>query len=217
MEKSIESIWKEGFLKKEALVAPKINDLYNQKSLHLIDRFKRRFQINFWYVIGLALLHLTLGIIAGVPLIGIFLFFLFVPLIIKSQKSWQSLKQVDKSRNSYSYLTSFYQWLQNSMAGFGRIYQFFYPLYTVGLILAIFFTGFFEVFLGDTLFNTIMNDPDIGRTTFWPVLFALPLLMVVWGAAFYSKRIYREDVRAVYGGLTHRLKELIADMEELRN
>ena len=28
MEKSIESIWKEGFLKSDALVAPKLNDLY---------------------------------------------------------------------------------------------------------------------------------------------------------------------------------------------
>lgn len=216
MEQSIESIWKEGFLEKEAMIAPRVNDLYNQKSLHLIDRFKRRFKINFWYVIGLAVFHLALGIIAGVPLVGIFLLLLFIPLIIRSQQSWKSLEQVDKSDNSYGYLTSFYGWLQNSMAGFGRIYQFFYPLYALGLILGVLFTRFFEVFFGNTLFNTIMNDPDIGRTTFWPVLLALPLFMMVFLAAYYSKRIYREDVQAVYGGLMRKLEELIADMEELR-
>ena len=29
MEKSIETIWKEGFLEKDVLLAPKLNDLYN--------------------------------------------------------------------------------------------------------------------------------------------------------------------------------------------
>jgi len=40
MEKSIETIWKEGFLESDALVAPKLNDLYNQKSIHIVDKFK---------------------------------------------------------------------------------------------------------------------------------------------------------------------------------
>ena len=44
MEKSIENIWKEGFLKSDALVAPKLNNLYNKKSIHIIDKFKRRFK-----------------------------------------------------------------------------------------------------------------------------------------------------------------------------
>ena len=46
MERSIENIWKEGFRKSDALVAPKINNLYNQKSIHIIDKFKRMFKIN---------------------------------------------------------------------------------------------------------------------------------------------------------------------------
>ena len=46
MEKSIESIWKQGFLENDAMVAPKLNNLYNQKSIHIIDKFKRMFKIN---------------------------------------------------------------------------------------------------------------------------------------------------------------------------
>ena len=46
MEKSIESIWKQGFLDNNAMVAPKLNNLYNQKSIHIIDKFKRMFKIN---------------------------------------------------------------------------------------------------------------------------------------------------------------------------
>ena len=40
MRNSIEEIWKEGFLNEKSLVAPKINDLYNQKSMDLIDKMK---------------------------------------------------------------------------------------------------------------------------------------------------------------------------------
>ena len=46
MEKSIETIWKEGFLNQDALIAPKLNNLYNKKSTHIVDKFKRMFRIN---------------------------------------------------------------------------------------------------------------------------------------------------------------------------
>ncbi len=41
MDKSIETIWKEGFLRGDALVAPKVNDLYAQKSRHIVDKIQR--------------------------------------------------------------------------------------------------------------------------------------------------------------------------------
>jgi len=54
MEKSIENIWKEGFLKNDALVVPKINNLYDQKSIHIIDKFKRMFKINLIAIVFFA-------------------------------------------------------------------------------------------------------------------------------------------------------------------
>ena len=36
MTKSIETMWKEGFVKEEQLIAPKINDLYNRKLSYYI-------------------------------------------------------------------------------------------------------------------------------------------------------------------------------------
>ena len=50
MERSIETIWKEGFLKSDALIAPKLNDLYNQKSIGIVDKFRRMYRMN---IIGL--------------------------------------------------------------------------------------------------------------------------------------------------------------------
>lgn len=216
MDRSIESIWKEGFLNKNALVAPKINDIYNRRSLHLIDRFQRTFKINYIYVIALALLHLGIGIIAGVPLVGLFLCILFIPLIITSRKRKARLSQIDKNVNSYLYLKSFHHWLEESISAFSKIYRIFYPLYFLGLILGVLFSSFFEIFLGDTLINTILKDPDIGLTTGWPIFWAAPLIILLILVAIYSEKIYQKDLESIYGGMIRRLEELIRDMEALR-
>ena len=216
MDKSIESIWKEGFLNKNALVAPKINDIYNRRSLHIIDRFERTFKINYIYVIALAILHLVIGIIAGVPLIGTFLLLLFIPLIIASRKSKASLSQIDKNVNSYLYLKSFHHWLQESISAISKVYRFFYPLYFLGLILGVLYTSFFKLFFEDNLINTILKDPDIGLSTAWPIFWVTPLVILLILVAVYSKKIYQKDLEAVYGGMIRRLEELIHDMEELR-
>jgi hypothetical protein len=46
MKKSIETIKKEGFLKSDALVAAKLNNLSNQKSIGIVDRFKGMYKTN---------------------------------------------------------------------------------------------------------------------------------------------------------------------------
>ena len=46
MRKTIEATWREGFLDPDALVAPKVNDLYTRKSTHIVDRIQRLQRIN---------------------------------------------------------------------------------------------------------------------------------------------------------------------------
>ena len=65
MEKSIETIWKEGFLKSDALVAPKLNNLYNQKSKHTIDKLMRMGEINLVAIMIGAFSILVGSIFAG--------------------------------------------------------------------------------------------------------------------------------------------------------
>ena len=215
MDHSFEHIWKQGFLKEDALVVPKINDLYNQKSIHIIDKFKRRFKLNYAYVVVLALFHLILGILGGVPLIGVYLFALFIPLLVNSKKYQKRLSTLNKGDSSYRYLKSFQNWLQESIKSLSRIYQYFYPLYFLGLILAVLFTDFFKLFLDDTLINTVLNDPDIGWSSGWPMFWVVPLIIMLVLSFVYSKKIYQSDLESVYGGLLRKLNELITDMEEL--
>ena len=82
MEKSIETIWKEGFLKSDALVAPKLNDLYNQKSKHIIDKFKRMFKINLIAIVAGSFVVLVASFIVGIPYMGVSLFVLLNVLVI---------------------------------------------------------------------------------------------------------------------------------------
>ena len=73
MERSIENIWKEGFLKSDALVAPKINNLYNQKSIHIIDKFKRMFKINLIAIIVFSFVFLIISFFVSIKYYFFFL------------------------------------------------------------------------------------------------------------------------------------------------
>lgn len=59
MLKSIEAIWKEGFLKNDALLAPKLNNLYNKKSIDIVDKFKRMYEINRIGIVAFIILPMS--------------------------------------------------------------------------------------------------------------------------------------------------------------
>ena len=81
MEKSIENIWKEGFLKSDALLVPKINDLYNKKSIHIIDKFRRMFKINLIAIVVFSFVFSIVSYFVGIPLMGVIFFFALIVLV----------------------------------------------------------------------------------------------------------------------------------------
>ena len=104
MEKSIESIWKKGFDDKDALHAPRINDLYNRKSIHLIDRFKRMFKINFIAVAVGAILLLIVSYLVGILYMGIGFMLIALSILFINYKQSKYLEKIDNSLDSYRYL-----------------------------------------------------------------------------------------------------------------
>ncbi len=101
MEKSIESIWKEGFLESDALVAPKLNDLYNQKSKHMVDKLMKIGKMNLVAIMIGAVIILISSIIAGVPFVGVLMFLLLTWVVIYGKKQAGRIKEIDKSLSSY--------------------------------------------------------------------------------------------------------------------
>ena len=63
MEKTIEKIWKEGFLKEDELAAPRINNLYGRKSKHIVDNLMSTVKKNILGIFAGALILLTVSVI----------------------------------------------------------------------------------------------------------------------------------------------------------
>src|SRR5687767_144440 len=129
MKNSIEVIWKEGFLNEKSLVAPKINDLYNQRSKHLVDKMKRMYKINLIALVILAIVfpiwYYFLGVVwQGV---GISMLMLFTGWYSLRQK--RNIKTLDHGSTSLDFLKSFDILLKEALLKGEKVLRFTYPLY----------------------------------------------------------------------------------------
>lgn len=217
MEKSIENIWKEGFLKSDALVAPKINDLYNQKSIHIIDKFKRMFKINLIAIVVFSFLFLIFSYFAGIVSMGIIFFVTLSILVIINKKLLNSLEKIDKGESSYEYLKSFNQWLKKQITINKRISTFLYPIIFMSFILGFWFKDVNGTLLGERLMNKVLiNFPDVYLINGIPLIGIVILIVVLALLAFFGSRIYKWDLYMVYGRVFKKLDELLTDIEELK-
>ena len=212
MEKSIETIWKEGFLQRDALIAPKINDLYNQKSRDIVDKLSRMFDINLKAIVGGALAIFVISAFAGAPLLGGLIFVLFLALVLYGQREARKMKAIDKGLSSYEYLVAFQEWRVEVMGRFTRIYRFFYPAFFLTFVLALWHSK-----IGDKAVPKILGDnPDLWLIGGVPAYFAFGVIGFAILLSVFAGPIYRFDMWTVYGPAFKKLEEIIADMEELR-
>lgn len=213
MEKSIESIWKEGFLKSDALVAPKLNDLYNQKSKNIVDKLVKIFKINLWGILALAVVFWLFAYFGGVPIVGTLFFILFLVLIAFGKLEMNKMGELDKSVSSYEYLKSVDNWLKVVMAGYIKIYRFIYPALFILTIVGVWFSNW-GIIISEKLLN---KYPDL------QLLFGMPVYLLGFIAfisillSVFTGPIYRLDMATAYGRVFGKLAEMLADMEELRN
>ena len=208
MENSIEMIWKQGFLNESSLVATKVNDLYNRKSIQVVDRIKQRMKnyrkVSFgiiiftpvaYYFMGAFWYGLTFSIIA-----------LFI--IRYTGKVISTIKTLDQGTNSYNYLKEFDRLLDDILAKFEKIARFTLPLYIL-----IGHAGLWASWHKLGLIAIMQKRHPNVDIEFWAlvylVIFTLPFVL-------FPVKIYRIELRAVYGRLRTKLKETIAEMEKLK-
>ena len=212
MKKSIESIWKEGFLESDTLIAPKLNDLYNQKSKHIVDKFKRMYKINLIVIFVSTVLMLVVLTLVGAPYFGVFVFLLFNSLVVIGKKELNKLEEIETGANSYQYLKAFDAWLKGLISDFTLIYRFFFPLFFLGSFLKFWFSS-----EGETFFNNIIkNNPDIYLIFGLPLFWFLGVLIFAVLLGGFGGVLFKIDMKLGYGRIMKKLKNLIADMEELR-
>lgn len=200
MKKSIEAIWKDGFLSPDALLAPKLNNLYDQKSKLVIDKFNRRFKINLRAIVVGSIIVLAVSFFIGIPVMGILLFFIANAIVIINRKLQKELPEIDVQTNSYQYITAFDYWLKKQLAINSKLARIYYPLIFLSVVLGLWFSSDFQNMTGRPI------------PIFW-----LPGILIIAGIlSYFGGVIYKWDVNMVYGDILKKLDEIIADMEELR-
>lgn len=213
MEKSIETIWKEGFLSEDLLVAPKINDLYNQKSMSIIEKIKRMMRINIIAIVILSLVVLIWWYFLDVFYIGVLVFLLLNAFALFAKKQMDRMREVDQAASSYDYLKSFQGWIRTSMDNNTRVMRLFYPMMFLAAMATTWFSNDNESVLTEFFANRF---PELAAWAGIPVVLLVAVFTVAAVMAFFADKIYRLDVNLVYGQVFKKLDEIILDMEELR-
>ncbi len=217
MERSIEKIWKEGFLENNALVAPKINDLYNKKSNHIVDKFKRMYKINLIAIIIFAFVVLPLSFVTNVPYMGIPMFFLFIAIVVINRRVGIGLEKIDKSQNSYQYLNSFNLWINDLISLNTKLSRYLYPYVFLSMLSGFWFGGFGGNTPGQEFVNQLVLDyPNTYLIFGLPLFGILGVLFVMGMLALFGGQISKWDLNLVYGRILKKLDVLLGEMEELR-
>ena len=218
MERSIENIWKDGFLKNDALVAPKVINLYNKKSIHIIDKFKRMFRINLIAIVVFSFAFLVVSFFVGIPIMGVIFFSTLMVLVFINKKLLNGLEKIDKGENSYEYLKDFNNWVEMQVSLNKRMSRFLYPVIFMSIVLGFYFKDAEGMFLGERLINQqLIHFPDMILIFGIPLIGIITVVIVIVLLAYFGARIYEWDLNIVYGRIFRKLNELLKDVEELRN
>ena len=212
MKKSIETIWKEGFLKKDALVALKINNLYNQKSIHIIDKFTRMFKINLIAIFAFSFLVLGLSFFIKIPVFGVLMFIVLNAIVIVNRKLLKGLNEIDKNVNSYQYLKAFDNWMKVQILRNMKMSQIIYPYIFLTVLAGFWFSSNFQ-----EIFTETLGNHQIYFLKGIPVFWVLGILSITGVLAYFGGVLYKLDLKIVYGRVLKKLDSLLIEMEDLRS
>ncbi|GAA3582175.1 hypothetical protein [Snuella lapsa] len=210
MENSIETMWKDGFLNSDALIAPKVNNLYDKKSLHIMTKFKKMFSKNIWGILIVSFLLFIGAYFLGALLAGSIVLTMMLYVAYTAYNDLKDLKKIDKGQSSYLFLRSFKDWIELSIERYGKMYRVVYPILILTFYFGIWFSDSFMGFrekVGEH--SNLVFGLHLGSTI---LVLTFALLMSI-----FSKVIHRKDVKTIYGGIINKLDSSLAEMEELRN
>jgi hypothetical protein len=212
MKKSIEIIWKEGFLNEKSLVAPKINDLYNQKSMHLVDKMKRMYRINLIAIVIMAIVFPIMDYFMDIVWQGVATSMLLLLTVWYSIWQRRSTKTLDHGANSLDYLKSFDRSLKDTLSKNEKILRFSYPLYFL-IAMSMIYSAWNKGEITSKMYQKFPDIIFIGSVPLFALIIAGVATILMY---YFSGRIYRWDVRLIYGRVFRKLEETIAEMEELK-
>ena len=200
MENSIETIWTKGFLKEEALVAPRINNLYQKKSGLLIEKLKSTYRTDNKSIIPMAILAVIGFGVAGHLLTGLYIMTLMIGMFFLNRQKLASLERISIETSSYEYLLEYREMFLKLKTFYTRLLGFGLPVAGIA--------GYLLFFWNTPLLHDFLQLKPI---YILGILIGVGLLLSIIGVL-----AYRLSLKVVYGRFIQKLEEMIADMEELR-
>jgi hypothetical protein len=213
MTKTIEATWREGFLNPDALVAPKVNDLYVRKSTHIVARIQRMQRINeIAIVIGMPIMWALLAV-SGIPYTGPIICAAWVGLIVV-RRQFPHITRFDApvSVDSYQYLKAFQRWLTNRLAWGRRVQGHLYAVTFLALAIGIGASA-----AGQALNRAIVvSVPDIRLVNGVPLILIVIVAAITLVVDLLGGVLFDFDVSTVYRNVFRKLDQMVTEMEELR-
>lgn len=180
------------------MVAPRVNDLYNRKSIHLVERLKRRLRLNLIIILILAVLFPVMGFLMQVIWQGVAASVLLFLTAGYNKRQIDRIKTLDQGATSFDYLRSFDRWIKDVLARSVKITRFSYPIYFL---------------IASSIVWSVWNEQTAGELTVAGGIIVAMATLVVF---YFSDRIYRWDVHLMYGRVFRKLERTIAEMEKLK-
>jgi hypothetical protein len=212
MKKTIEATWREGFLNPDALVAPKVNDLYTRKSRHIVDRIQRMLRINeIAIAVGAPIMWVLLSAV-GIPYTGAILWTALMGLIVIRRLYIVKFDAPANTLDSYHYLKAFHGWLTDRMARSKRVQR---HLYAVTFLAVAIGVGASEI--GQLLIRLVVeSNPGVLLVNGVPVVLIAGVVATAIVVDLLGGVIFDFDVNTVYRSVFRKLDQMVAEMEELR-
>jgi hypothetical protein len=212
MKNSIEEIWKEGFLNERSLVAPKINDLYNQKSKHMVYRVQKMFRVNLTILLIMALVFPVVYYFIDALWQGIAASVLLLLTAWYNKRQIDDISTLDQGATSLDYLKSLSHWYKDVILKGEKIARLTYPLYLLIGLSTIWSTWEKEGMTSKVVKN-FSGLISTGNIQFFSLAIGAILILLMLA---FSPKIYKWDVRLMYGRVFSKLEETIAEMEKLK-
>jgi len=200
MEKSIETIWKIGFLQAQVIEAPKVNNLYNRKSALLIDKYNKRLSLDNLGLLPLAIILLAGFAYADYTFIGIYAAVVTLAFFFLNRYQMKKFQNIEIGANTLEYLLKFRQ----SIKGLTNYYQKLLALGMPIVILPVYYLYFKDM---DSFQEFVATAP-------WSTIIIATAVLALF-LSFMGIAIYRITTQLLYGSILTKINEIVADMEEL--
>jgi len=217
MEKSIESIWKEGFLNSNALVAPKLNNLYGQKSIDIVEKFRGMYRMNIIGLILFTIVFVPISFLVKLPYMGMSLSVVFLGTAFWGSKFKRKLDSINKNVDSYQYLKSFESWANEMIQFNSKVSRFTFPYIFLSMLGGFWFGSIGGDVPGQAIVDAVLRMyPDMIMVFGFPLFGLIGVALVTILISFFGQRLGKVDLNIVYGRILKKLEKLLTEMEELR-